>query len=240
MYANTVGIDVWERLEVFHTLHLVFHLFYAKLAECSLLKCQAAMLAAAVVEAEHHVSLLCHPDVPTAHSPVARGVDVVGMWASIHVNHSRIALRGVEVGRQDEAVIDVGHTVGCLQTAHFHLGHTEAVPRFGSSEQPHRLAFTLSGGELDVACYGRRRVGIDHHRAALRELYSVPSLSVVELCDAAAHIHAEYVLLQRVYGIAGIYDALCLGVETHHIYHLPFALRQLSQLFALRVVEIDV
>ena len=64
MNAHAVLIDVRQRLEIFHSLHLVLHLLLSELTECSLLEVLSAMLASAVVEDEEQIAFLCHVCLP--------------------------------------------------------------------------------------------------------------------------------------------------------------------------------
>ena len=92
------------------------------------------MLAAPIVEAEHDVALLCHPDVPTPCAPMGGGIDVVGMGPSIDIDDGGVFLCGVEVGREDEAIIEVCHSIGSLDCAYFDFWHLIFSPRIFSRE----------------------------------------------------------------------------------------------------------
>ena len=135
MNAKTVGIDIGQTLQELHTLQLVFHLFYTQLTESSLLECQSTVLAATVVKTKHHIALLSHPDVPTTHAPMTCSIDVVCMWASIDIYHSRVFLIRVEVGWQYQTIVQVGLSVGCLDSTHLHLRYLIGIPRLCSIEQ---------------------------------------------------------------------------------------------------------
>ena len=65
MYTNAVGIYIRKTLEIFHTLHLVLHLFLTKLAECSLLKLLATVLRTTVVKDKEQIAFACHISLPT-------------------------------------------------------------------------------------------------------------------------------------------------------------------------------
>ena len=70
VHTKSVGIDIRQRLEIIHTLHLVEHLHLAELVPCGLLKLQSAVFAATVVEDEDDISLLCHVCLPRAAIPM--------------------------------------------------------------------------------------------------------------------------------------------------------------------------
>ena len=110
------------------------------------------MLAAAVVEAEHDVAFLCHPDVPAACAPVAAGVDVVGVGASVNIDDGWVFLVGVEVGGKDETVVEVGHAIGSLECAYLDFGHLEGVPWIGCGEIVEACGFGAAGCDnVDVS-----------------------------------------------------------------------------------------
>ena len=152
VYAEACTVNVGEALEVFDAAELVFHLFDAKLAEGGLLEGEAAMFAAAVVEAEHDVALLCHPDVPSACAPVAAGVYVVGMWPAIDIDDGWILLGGVEVGGEDETVVQVGHAVSSLEGAGLDFWHLEGIPWVGGGEVAEGCRLGAAGwNDVDAA-----------------------------------------------------------------------------------------
>ena len=61
MNTKTVGIYIRQALKIFHTLHLVFHLFLTQLAERNLLKGFATMLAASMTLTLHLTPLAISP-----------------------------------------------------------------------------------------------------------------------------------------------------------------------------------
>ncbi len=143
MHTQAVGINIGKTLQIVHTTKLVFHLFHTQMTEGGLFKSKSAMLTATIVKTEHHITLLRHPDVPTPCSPIAGGIDVVGMRTAINIHHCRIFLVGVKVGGKDETIVEVCHSIGCLDGARLDFRHLEILPRVISCEK-------VEGGEFGV------------------------------------------------------------------------------------------
>ena len=129
MHTEAVSIHVWERLQKLHTFQLVFHLFHTQLAEGGLFEIETTMLTASIVETEHHVAVLCHPNVPTTHTPMTRSINVVSMRTTIDIHNGWIFLRRVEIGWKHEAIVEVGYSIGSLDGSPFHFWHGELSPR---------------------------------------------------------------------------------------------------------------
>ena len=64
MYTDTIGVYIRKTLKIFYTLHLVLHLFLAKLTECSLLKLLATVFRSTVVKDKEQIALACHISLP--------------------------------------------------------------------------------------------------------------------------------------------------------------------------------
>ena len=105
VHAHAVGIDIGERLQKFHALHLVLHLYLSQLSERGLFEVASAVFAPSVVKDEDDVSLLCHVRLPRARAVVPAGIHVVGMRSAIDIDYGGVAFCGVEVGRFHHAVV---------------------------------------------------------------------------------------------------------------------------------------
>ena len=135
MNTELVGIDVRQALQVFHTLHLVLHLYLSQLSEGGLFEVATTMFAASVVEDEHDVSLLRHIRLPRTAVPVPRSLDVMGVRTAIDIHHGGVFLAGIEVGWLHHAVVEVGLAISSLDTATFEDGLFVVLPRIFSRKQ---------------------------------------------------------------------------------------------------------
>ena len=150
--AQPVGIDVRQRLQECHALHLVFHLYLSQLAEGGLLEVAAAALGASVVENEEQVSFLCHIGFPRTAVPVPGGFNVMRMGAAIDIDHGRILPRRVKVVGLHHAVVEVCHAVGSFYGATLEDGLFVVSPWIFGCQQPLCLAGTDTD-QVDVAGY---------------------------------------------------------------------------------------
>ena len=198
VYSDSVGIYVWQGLQIFHALHLVLHLHLSQLAECSLLESLATVLAATVVEDEEQVSLLCHVGLPSAAGVVPAGIHIVGVRTTIYIYYSRILLVRVEVHWLHHAVVEVCLAVVGLDGTATVLWHVVSLPRVFGCEVSRALAV---GSIYDsyLARQGRCGVVVVDVLSVLAQRSVVPSLAAVvyHLSLAGLGIHAEDVALDR-------------------------------------------
>ena len=211
---------------------MVFHLFHTQLAEGGLLEIESTMLTSSVVETEHHVAVLCHPNVPTTHTPMARSINVVRMRTTIDIHDGRIFLRRVEVSRKHQAIVEVGHTISSLDGSHFHFWHGELSPRLLDV-----IVFvaqgTICSNHFVTACHLWRRPRVHHVRAIGIEAWCVPSLLVAEQRALAFHVHAVDGATNRVCLIACVDNRFVLFVESSHVNHFKLSFGELT--FQLRL-----
>ena len=59
------------------------------------------------------------------------------MRTAIYIDNRRILLAGIEIGRLDKAVVEVGLAVGSFDCACFYHGHNEVFIRVLCSQQAH-------------------------------------------------------------------------------------------------------
>ena len=129
MYTDAVGIHIAQGLQEFHTLHLVLHFFYTELAVCHVLEFQATVGAAAIVDGEHHITLLSHVEVPTTDTVIVGVGDVLCMRTAVYVDDGRILLACIEVHRLHEAIVQVRLAIGGLDGTEGDFRHVVCLHR---------------------------------------------------------------------------------------------------------------
>ena len=224
MNSQALHVDIGQRAQEFDTLHLVFHLLLAQLAEGGLLEVAATILATTVVEDKEQIPLLRHVGLPAAAAVVPTGIDIVGVRTTIHIDHCGIFLCRVEVDRHYHAIVKVGHAVGSLDRAASVLGNLIVGPWVGGSEVAHWLA-AIVANDSDVARHVGLLIVVDKPRAVATEHATVPALAT--LVDASAlaggNINAEQVALNGVNLVAGNNHSLASLVKAHKLHHHPVA-----------------
>ena len=178
VYTETVNVHVGQTLEEIDSLQLVFHLLHAQLAEGAVLERQATVAASAIINGEHHVTLLGHVDVPSAHVVVPRVVNHLRMGAAIDVDDGGIGLRRVEIDGLHQAVVEVGHPIGGFQGAYAYLRGIEALPRIGGIEQRMSNFSRFHRHQFDAARSGGGGIAVDHPVGRGGELHGVYALTV--------------------------------------------------------------
>ena len=99
MYPDTVGIHIRQRFQELDTLHLVRHLIDTQITMNHALKSMSTICRAAAIHGKHHITSLCHIEVPTTSPvlPVAR--NKLYFRASIYIDNRRILLRLIQIRR---------------------------------------------------------------------------------------------------------------------------------------------
>ena len=232
MYAHSVGIHVWKRLQVFHALHLVLHLYLSQLSEGSLLESLATVLTASVIEDEEQKALLCHVGLPATAAIVPTGIHVVGMRSTIYIYNSRVLLVRVEVDRLHHSPVEVGLAVGSLDGTATVLWHVVTLPWVLGGEVRSAVAY-LHVDDGYLARYGWSGVVVVEILSALAQCSVVPTFAVVIhhgtlscLC-----IYQEDIALDRRALVASDDDALVLRIEAEHIHYYPLATGELLHLY---------
>ena len=237
MHAQSVHIHVWLSAQKFHALHLVLHFHLSELAISGKPELTATAVAATVVENEQHIATLRHVCFPTAAAPVPTSVHIAGMWATIHIHHSRVFFRCVEVGWKHHAIVEVGGAVGCLDSAILIGRHGVANPRVGGGEEAHSLAI---GGvqNVDIARHVGLLIPIHGEGSVFAQQARVHALAVGIDASALArsNIHTENVVLQIVCLGALNHHGTALGVESHELGHFPVAAGELLKKIALHII----
>ena len=222
VYADAAAVYVGQRLEELDAFHLVLALLDAEVAEGAVLKLQAAVRTAAVVHGEEDVAFVGHVEVPAAGGVVPVVDNQLGMRAAIDIDNGGIFLRRVEVGRLDEAVVEIGLAVGRLEGTRFHAGHLETLERIGGGEQAYGFLAVGGGGDVDGARHVGSRPVVQQVRARGGELRVVYAQSVVyrsQLAVGDAYL-IQIALQGRLLG-GGDDDFLLLGVEAEDALHEP-------------------
>ena len=164
MNTEFIGIDVGQALQVFHTLHLVLHLYLSQPSEGSLFEVASTILRTAIVENKDDIALLCHIRFPRTTGPVPASLHVMSVRTTIDINYGWIFLVGVEVVRLHHAIVEVGHAICSLDTATFEDRLFVVLPRVGSREQTRGSGSRTARHteHADVAWLGGGRVAVEH------------------------------------------------------------------------------
>ena len=233
--AQSFGVYIGQRLQIFHAFHLVLHLYLSQLSERGLLKLLASVLAAAIVEDEEYISLLRHVCLPRPARVVPAGRHVVGVRSSVDIHHGGIFLCGVEIGRLHHAVVQVGHPVGGLDGAAAVFGHLVALPGVACGE-------ILLGVAFCGVCYAdaERHVGfavfLKHPLSRCRQCGMVHAAPVVEqLALARGDVHRVDVALYGRLLVGLHHHAPFFLVEAQHFEHHEAARGELPQLLAVLI-----
>ena len=176
--AYSVSIHIGKGLEIFHTLHLVLHLYLSELTEGGLFESFATVLASTVVEDEEQIALLCHVGLPTTAAVVPAGVYVVGMRSTVYIYNGGIFFGRVEVGGFHHAPVEIGLAIGRLDSAAAVFRYIVALPWVFGCEVCCALAvLCIHDGYL--ARHIRSRVVVIDKLTALAQGGIVPSLATV-------------------------------------------------------------
>ena len=132
MNSHACGVYISKTLQIFYAFELVFHLLYAKVAECCLLKVASAVARTSVVEDEEQIALLSHICFPAAARIVPACLHVTYAGASVDVYNGRIFLVRIKAYRLHHSVIQVCGAVGSLDGSTRILRYIVAFPWVGS------------------------------------------------------------------------------------------------------------
>lgn len=239
--TQTIGIDIGQRSEFFHTLHLVFHLNLAEMAVSAALEVETTITRTAVVEDEEDIAAIRHVVFPRAGLIVERLLDVGGMRTAINIDHSRIFLCGVEVYGFHQTIVEWGLPIGSEDRAIFHFRHGEVAPWIFGIEEAGEGLFLLGALDVDVAVVSRCAPSVAEIATVFRKASAVQTYAIVQQSAATALEIDSVEVFADVSALIGANDdaALC-GVESEEVEHFKLALRELAEHLAVGVEEVEV
>ena len=135
VHTDAVAIYIRQTFQEFHTFHLVFSFFNAKMSESSIFKFQSAVVTSTVVEAEHDVTFVGHVDIPATCTVLPTAGDHLGVRTAVYIDDSGVFLVRIEVSGLYDAVVKISHTVGSLDGAGFDTWHSEVLERIFCCKQ---------------------------------------------------------------------------------------------------------
>ena len=109
------------------------------------------------------------------------------MRAAIHIDNRRILLAGIEIGRLDKAVVEIGLAVGSFDCACFYHRHNETFIRVLCSQQAYVFP-VLCSDYIYLARNVGSRIPVDDVTARSREYPFMNPLAIIQR-GAFACIH---------------------------------------------------
>ena len=164
---------------------------------------------------------------------------IMGMRASIHIDHRGIFLGRIEIGWLHHTPIQVSMTIGRFHASLFKDGLIPSFPWVGCRTQHHTSAcLGINHGTR------ARHIGflpdIQHVSSAGREASLMHTPTVVKECTLARlDIHPIDVLLQVSCFLARDDDTARGRTESHQFGHHPSPLGELPQLTSVHIHQIQ-
>ena len=156
---DAVAIYIRQTFQEFHTFHLVFSFFNAKMSESSIFKFQSAVVTSTVVEAEHDITFVGHVDIPATCTVLPTAGDHLGVRSTVYIDNGGVFLVRIKVRRFYETIIKISHTVGSFDGAYFDARHGEVLEWIFCCQQIDAFP-VLCGDKVDAAWHFRAGIGI--------------------------------------------------------------------------------
>ena len=165
VHTDAVAIYIRQTFQEFHTFHLVFSFFNAKMSESSIFKFQSAVVTSTVVEAEHDVTFVGHVDIPATCTVLPTAGDHLGVRSTVYIDNGGVFLIRIKVRRFYETIVKISHTVGSFDGAYFDAWHGEVLEWIFCCQQIDAFP-VLCGDKVDAAWHFRAGIGIYEVTAA--------------------------------------------------------------------------